>query len=283
MARRDNEERIGAKDSHDSSASVMGANPLSFTTPTDFVELPSRGEFYDESHPLHKKETVEIKFMTAKEEEILTSQALLKNGTAIDRLIDSVLIDKKIKVKNLLVGDKNAILIQSRITGYGSEYITKVQCPSCSETTEHEFDLEECKNIKNSNPSEDSEVERTEDNTFKTVLPLTKIAVEFRLLTGADENRLLNISEKARKIKVQSSHLSNQMATIITSLNGYTEKNIIKEFARTMPAKDSRFLRKTYDSVNPTVDLNHEFECLGCGYEGSMEVPFTTDFFWSKP
>ncbi len=279
---RNNEERIGAKDSHDNPALAMGANPLSFTTPTDFVELPSRGEFYAESHPLHKKESVEIKFMTAKEEEILTSPALLKNGTAIDKLIDSVMVDKRIKSENLLIGDKNAILIQSRITGYGTQYVTKVQCPSCLETSEHEFDLDECKNVKESVLSDDLKVEKTENGNFKIALPLTGVEVEFRLLTGKDENRIMKIAEKARKTKTPASQLVNQLATMIVSLNGYKTNDVITQFARQMPAQDSRFLRKAYDSINPTVDLTHSFECSNCQYEGMMEVPFTTDFFWSK-
>ena len=104
---------------------------LSFVVPTEFVDLPSAGRFYPPSHPLHNKEHVEIKYMTAKEEDILTSQSLLEKGLALDRLISNLLVNKKINVDSLLVGDKSAILIAARSSGYGADYETDVGCPSC--------------------------------------------------------------------------------------------------------------------------------------------------------
>ena len=98
-------------------------NPFSFVVPTEFVELPSKGIFYPENHPLHAKETIEIKQMTAKEEDILTSRALLKKGVALDRVISSIIMNKNISTNDLLVGDRNAILIAARVSGYGLSLI----------------------------------------------------------------------------------------------------------------------------------------------------------------
>ena len=115
-----NSDRLGTQPVQNSSpppqvAQNNDANPFSFVVPTEFVELPSKGKYYPEHHPLHNQETIEIKHMTAKEEDILTSRALLKKGIALDRLLDSVIINNKIKASQLLVGDRNAILIATRI------------------------------------------------------------------------------------------------------------------------------------------------------------------------
>ena len=70
---------------------ALGEGALTFTTPTEFVELPSGGNYYPEGHRLHGEQTVEIKFMTAKEEDILTSKTLIKQGVALERLLKSVI------------------------------------------------------------------------------------------------------------------------------------------------------------------------------------------------
>ena len=126
---RDNSKRVGAA----AQPAPEQTQTLDFSTPTELVDLPSKGRFYPEGHPLHGQETVEIKFMTAKDEDILTSPSLLKKGIAIDRLIQNVILNKNINVSTLLSGDKSAIMIASRINGFGAEYKTKVVCPSCEE------------------------------------------------------------------------------------------------------------------------------------------------------
>ena len=106
---------------------------LSYVTPTEFVELPSRGQFYSTDHPLYEKDVIEMRYMTAKDEDILTSPALLKKGVAIDRLLQNLVVDKNINPNNLLIGDKNALLLAARISGYGEEYPVVLQCNSCGE------------------------------------------------------------------------------------------------------------------------------------------------------
>ena len=117
MAR--NRERLGASNVQaEPPAPTTNSNEglMSFVVPTEFVELPSGGRYYPQGHPLHNQETIEIKHMTAREEDLLTSRALLKKGLALDRLLESVIIDKKIRASDLLVGDRNAILISTRIS-----------------------------------------------------------------------------------------------------------------------------------------------------------------------
>ena len=111
--------------------------PLQFVTPTEFVELPSRGKFYPSEHPLHNVETLEVRHMTARDEDILTSRSLLKKGVAIDRFLQNIVVDRRVKVEDLLIGDKNAIIIASRISGYGPRYDANVLCPSCVSSVEY--------------------------------------------------------------------------------------------------------------------------------------------------
>ena len=114
---RNNDDRLGTNEEHSTPLA-----PLEFVVPTSFVKLPSGGKFYPEGHPLCNQDTVEIKEMTAKEEDILSSRALIEKGVAVDRLVDSLLMDKRIKCDSLVVGDKNAIIVQARISAYGSDY-----------------------------------------------------------------------------------------------------------------------------------------------------------------
>ena len=121
---------------------VEKPQPMQFSVPTEFVDLPSKGKYYPQGHPLRGRESVEVKFMTAKEEDILASTALIRRGVVFERLLQSVMLDR-IDPNDLLIGDKNALLIATRISGYGPEYETEVQCPSCSNKSEFTFDLSE--------------------------------------------------------------------------------------------------------------------------------------------
>ena len=127
---RNNIDRAGAR-SNSADETVTDADTLlNFVTPTQFVDLPSKGKGYPQGHPLCGKETVEIKFMTAKDEDILTSKDLLKKGVAIDRLIQNLLVDKNIRSSDILLGDRNAIIISARSSGFGHLYNTNVTCPT---------------------------------------------------------------------------------------------------------------------------------------------------------
>ncbi len=254
-----------------------GFDPLSFVTPTEFVELPSKGLCYPESHPLHEQETIEIKFMTAKEEDILSSRALLKKGIAIERFLQSIIVDQKIRAKDLIVGDRNAILIAARVSGYGNLYETRVNCPSCGEKSDFVFDL----NVKNVKEAElGDEISSAGDGNFKITMPFSKFNVVFRLLTGEDENHLTSVAAAKKKSKRIDSVLAEQYRRMIVSIEGHTDRQIVARYADAMPTKDSRHLKKCYKQVNPDVDIKENFECLSCGHEQEMEVPFGADFFW---
>ena len=282
MSPRNNEARVSSGDAEPASTPVPQApatDPLSFVTPTEFVDLPSKGEFYPQGHPLHMQDTVEIRFMTAKDEDILTSRTLLKKGLAIERLLQNIIVNKTIKPADLLIGDRNAILVAARATGYGSEYTTNINCPSCGQFVEYTFDLDQAE-VNHPADQESSDITRTGDGTFVIRIPKMGLDVEARLLTGRDEMNMSKLASSKKKNKLEDSLLTDQFRQFIVSVNG--ETGIINSFIENMPAYDSRFLRHHYQAVVPNVDLTQNFECSNCELEQKMEVPFTADFFWVK-
>ena len=253
-----------------------------WSIPTEVVSLPSAGQFYTEGHPLHNKTSVEIRYMTAKEEDILSSRTLIKEGVAVDRMLQNLLIDKSVDINSLLLGDKNALIIASRITGYGPEYKTKVTCPSCSSTNEHTFDL----TVQNTNDITEgltsTQAALTNEGTFTLTLPLSKATIECKFLTGHDEVRNFNKNKKRHRAARDKSNLTDSIFSFIVSINGTNEPVSMRQFVDRMPARDSKFLRNAYNQIAPNVDLTQIYECAECGYEAALEVPLTVDFFWPK-
>ncbi len=217
--------------------------------------------------------------MTAKEEDILTSRTLLKNGVAIDRVIQSLIMDKTINADSLLVGDRNAILIAARSSGYGAEYNTTVNCPSCGATQEYSFDLAEAR-IHSGITSSTLGITDNGDGTFSTTLPRTQVSVRFRLLNGDDEKAMLARAENARKRKKPEQAVTDQIRTTVISVNGDETAQALDYLIENIPSLDARHLRACYKEVTPNVDLTQHFVCQECGHEQDMEVPLTADFFW---
>ncbi len=278
---RNNQDRLGAHTGDVSPPVQQAEQPLQFVTPTEFVELPSKGLFYPQGHPLHNVDTIEIRHMTAKDEDILTSRALLQKGIAIDRFLQNIIVDIRVKVPDLLVGDKNAIIIASRITGYGADYEAAIGCPSCQKTVSFGFNLEECE-VTEHNAYEALSVRKTENNTFLIHLDKLDMDVEVRLLTSRDETYLLQLSEKRRKKKLPESNLTEQLRRIIVSVNGQTDTAYINSFIEHVPAMDSRKLRTTYQKLIPNIDMSQNFVCPECNHEGEVNVPFGANFFWPQ-
>ena len=283
---RNNEARTGARQSTDTPPEQMvsppteeNASPMQFTTPTEFVDLPSKGKYYEEGNSLYGKDSIEIRFMTAKDEDILTSKSLLKRGLAIDRLLQNIMVDRTIKLSDMLIGDKNALVVAARVSGYGSQYDTKVTCPACGKTQEYSFDLDEHQ-LKEGGTSIDATA--TGNSTWEIECPRSGVKVEVRLLTGADEKWLTTTQANRKKNKLPESAATDQLKLIIKSVNGDEKQATINKFINSMPAQDARFIRSTYEELMPDLDLTQYFECQECGFDMHMEVPFTTDFFWPK-
>jgi hypothetical protein len=241
---------------------------MGYQFPTEMVTLPSKGLLYPEGNPLKKGE-VEMKYMTAREEDILTNQNLIENGTVIDKLLQSLIITP-INYNDLLVGDKNAILIAARILGYGSDY--------AFEYKGERFNIDLTKiDDKSLNESLISEGK----NEFNFELPSSKINITFKLLTHGDEVSIANEIKGLKKInKNSTTDISTRMKYIITSINGDYEKKTIREFVDTkLLARDSRALRKYIAEVQPDVDLSHEYED-NKGNLVKIPIPIGINFFW---
>lgn len=282
MSIRNNEDRFGApQDSSPATSVAQNQTQMSFTVPTEIVPLPSRGKYYPPDHPLHNKETVEIRYMTARDEDVLTNKSFLKNGVVINKLIESVLVDKTIEVSSLLVGDKSALLVAARVTGYGSEYSTKVVCPSCTDISKFSFDLQSSISITEASTS-GIEYEETSNGTFLITLPKSQAVVELKPLTGVDEEQIAKTNKMRQKNGLPEMTLTDQMKLYIHSLNGNYDRSYINTNVDSLPAMDARFIRLNYPKLVPNVDLTHHYECQSCGYEQEMEVPFTSDFFWPE-
>ncbi len=254
---------------------------LNFSVPTEFVELPSEGKYYPSGHPLRGKESVEIKYMTAKEEDILASQNLIRRGVVFDRLLQSVMVDH-INPDDLLVADKNAILIASRITGYGHEYETETRCPACLQKSSFTFDLteNETSNVMGESEKKLLGVKETENGTFVFELPKINCTVEVKLLNGHDEKKLSYITKAKNKNNMVESFITDTLKSYIVSVNGDTRRETINAFVDNLPARDSRTIRNTYRAVIPQVSITSPFSCRSCGHQEELEVPLNADFFW---
>jgi len=276
---RNNQDRMGLvepKDNLQPNEEPPPTAQMEFVVPTEIVELPSKGLFYPEGHPLHGRATVEIKHMTTKEEDILTNQSYIKNGVAIDKLLRSVLVEPRMNIADMHVGDKNALTVACRVHGYGPEYKTKTVCPSCGHQGMYTFDLSVLENNDFENGMEEfGAIPDYENGLIKMTIPRTKTQLELRVLKEDT-----NTNQKSKK--KNSAFVTNQYFRMIHSVNGNTNPTYVRKYIESMSALDSRFLRAAYSKIVPGVDFTHEFECDECGAEVEMEVPLTAEFFWPK-
>ena len=249
---------------------------MTYAVPTEFVELPSRGKFYPEGHALQNQETVEIKYMTAKEEDILSSTALIKKGVVIDRLVQNLMV-LDVDPSSLLIADKSAIMIAARISSYGSDYKSNVRCQKCTAHTDYDFDLK--KTNLNQNTFDDNFLQQKgityneQEKVFEVVLPRSGVVVGIEFLDGKREKIVNDGIEGENSV-------TTLMSCILASVDGKYDKFSINSFINMMPAADSRFVRQLYSEISPDIDLKQEFVCSACDHSVEMEVPLTAEFFW---
>jgi len=280
-----NKDRLGTGDTTPEPSSppvaAMDSNVFSFVVPTEFVKLPSEGKYYPADHPLFNETTIEIKQMTAKEEDILTSIALIESGVAIERLLQSIIINKAIDPSTLLIGDRNAIVIAARVSGYGNMYRTTITCPSCVTEQKHSFDLNNAKIITASEilSSLPDVVSVSNSGTYVVTLPKSQLVIEMLLLNGRDEKSLTNKLVGSKKGGPQKL-VTTQLTHMIKSVNGNSTEEAIEYVSQNLPSGDSAFLRKIYAKVVPNVELSLGFECQYCEHAEEMEVPLAAEFFW---
>ena len=239
-----------------------------FTLPTETVELPSKGLLYPEGNPLSSG-NVEIKYMTAKEEDILTNNSYIKDGTVIDKLLKSLIVTN-INYNDLLVGDKNAIMVAARVLGYGKDY---------------EFEYNGESQTVDLTTLEDKELDNSlvinRENNFTFTFPKSKVPVTFKLLTHGDEQKIEKELKGLKKINKKSNpELTTRLKYILTSINGDTESKTIRNFVDNgLLAVDARAFRKTYTEISPDVDMKFDF-VDSRGEEREASLPIGINFFW---
>ena len=244
--------------------------------PTELVPLPSKGRIYPSDSPLYGQEALEIRPMTAREEDILTSRAYIKKGNVISKLIESCLVDKSINPDELISGDRNALMVALRITGYGAEYKAEIDCPACGAKSEQSFNLSE---LRIKRLAVDPVAEGS--NLFELELPISKKSVRVKFLTGEDEQEMMTIADRKKKSGiVSSSAVTDRLSRSIVSVAGISDKTKIGMFVRNMPARDSLALRKFLDNQEPGIDMSVYMSCPSCNEESEVTMPLGASFFW---
>ena len=237
---------------------------------SEVIDLPSLGKVYPKDSPISNGK-IEIKYMTAKEEDILTSQNLIKKGLVIDKLLDSLIITEGIKCDDLVLGDKNAVMVAARVLAYGAEYECEIENPNTGKTFSHVFNLADCPFKKL--PDD------INDNKFEMELPVSKAKVSFKLITGKEEKLIEAELKGIKKTGVQvSPELTTRLKYTITSVNGDGDKGVINQFVQNMLSRDSLHLRTEIGKVSPDIELTQTINLEG--EEVNVDIPLTANFFW---
>ena len=238
---------------------------MSFNLPTETIDLPSKGLLYPEGHPLSNG-TIEIKYMTAKEEDILTNQNYIQNGTVLDKLLKSLIITE-FNYNDLVIGDKNAVMIAARILGYGAEYKFTYN------GVEEVVDLSQIDN----KPLDESLYTKGQ-NEFTFTLPASNNEITFKFLTHGDEVKISKELEGLKRIKKEESpELTTRLKYMITSINGDQESKTIREFIdQAFLARDARAFREHISKIQPDVDLTF----FPSTSTKSISLPIGINFFW---
>ena len=245
----------------------------SYDFPTEIIDLPSKGKLYPKDHILNSG-TIEMKYMTAKEEDILTNQSYIKQGIVLDKLFKA-LIMTKVNYNDILICDKNAIMIAARILGYGKDYEVKVKDPESDEMISHTVDLTDLK---------DREIDWSliEDgiNAFPFILPTSKKQVKLKLLSQSEQTKIDAELKGLIKIKKEAG-LTTLLKHVIVELDGDTDKSKIRKFVDTnLLAIDSRAMRIFLKTITPEIDMSIEVPVGESGDTFPSQLSIGLDFFW---
>ena len=246
--------------------------------PTEVIELPSQGKVYPEGHPLSKG-TIEIKYMTAKEEDILASQNLIRRGVVLDKLFESVVVEPGLDIGDIFIGDKNAILLATRVLGYGKDYQVEVNDPFTLEPQKTTIDLSAIQ-IKEVDFSK-----LNSNNLYEFELPISKKIVKIKLLTHKDElaiNADIQAMNRLSKGKDSvSQDVSTRLRYMIQEVDGNSERGFINKWVQNnLLARDSRAIRNYVKEISPDLDLTYEFTSEITGEKEALDIPFGIGFFY---
>lgn len=247
--------------------------------PSELVYLPSKGYFYPTTSPLTKG-SVEMKMMTAREEDILTNENYIKSGIVLDKLLESLITTPNVKVSDLLMVDKNALFVAARRLAYGDNYgPLKIQCKKCGEQNDTGVNLNDINEKEVNFESFERGV-----NEFAFTLPFSKRNIVFKLLTSLDEEIISKDSKALLKIKKNASaEVTTRLKRIIVELDGKRDIATINKFIdNDLLSKDSMALRAYIKELSPELDMSFNFTCEHCGNEERMDIPMTVSFFWPE-
>ena len=254
----------------------MADNQYAF--PTETLSLPSQGLLYPKGSPLSSG-TIDVKYMNAKEEDILTSTNLIEKGVVIDRLLESVIADPKVKLDDMLIGDKNALMLGTRVLGYGKEYDVVLTDPDTGLEVEHTFDLTQIETVKI-----DDKLLKS-GNNFELELPISKRTITFKLLTHRDEREIETELEGYRKLSATTGvtpELTTRLKKQITSVDGNKEKQFIDNFVvNEFLAQDTKAYREYLKKVTPDVVFEQEYTSQ-IGEPHKVDIPVGVRFFWPE-
>ena len=260
-----------------------GASPtdnpfgLSFVVPTEFVKLPSRGKYYPVNNPFHGVEEVEIRHMTARDEDLISGVAVSNTERVFDKLIDSLLVDNELKSELLYDEDRTALLLQARATGYGKEYEGKDYCTECKELVKFNFDLSKTTFV---DPDEEKSEYDPRTDSFLITLPVSEIKVEIKNLTDED-TEFLGIERKQKeKHNLEYNSTVSLLNHIIISANEITDPKMIRRLVDVLPAADAKVLKNFYGSCRPKISTIQDVECPSCGAPNRKEAPISWALFW---
>lgn len=253
---------------------------ISFVVPTSIVELPTSGEFYDKNSSMFGRDKIEVKQMTAKEEEILSNPDFIKDGTMLDRLIDSIVVDKTINTEDIFMSDKNAIIMHARIASYGPEYGVSNFCTACNTEQEFIFDLNKSK--LSGKLDIEGVVYDSESQTYEFILPTSQITMNIRVLGPREDRYLAEQKERSKKLNLPFSDTLSFLRIVVVSANGVEDQGMLNKLFEVLPVLDIRMIKKVSNSSIPFLDTTQEVACGGCGHVTESEVPFSLGFFWPK-
>jgi len=244
------------------------------------VPLPSEGKVYEIGSSLHGRKEIDIREMTANEENVLTSVNMVRRGTAIDKVVKQCIIDKDIDPQQLIVGDRNSIMIGLVLASYGNEYKTEVRCPVCDTVTkDYAFNINEL-------PVKPLKVEPVEPgkNEFDFTLPKSGLKITFKIATAADQNQIRTTADRLKQVaKLEEDvYITTSLKQLILSVDGQHNPSFIAELIDRgrLPIRDSNAIRAYIDEISPDVVTDQEFSCNTCGADSNITMPISFDFFW---
>lgn len=249
-----------------------------FDFPTEIIDLPSKGLVYAEGHPL-RKGNIEIKYMTAREEDILASQSLIKKGVVLDKLFESVVVEPGVNINDIFIGDKNAILLATRVLGYGAEYQVEITDPFTLEPQQTVVDLSKVKT------KDFNESLLNGENRYKFKLPKSGKELEFKLLTHGDEIEITKETQALDRLYKgkgeKSFDVTTRLKYMIQSVDGNSDRGYITKWVQNeFLALDTKAFRKYVKDLSPDMDLTFEFTSELTGETEALDIPFGIGFFY---